>query len=154
MSQEPPPEEQRASMLSDTQLYRGLSTNSSSHVAGLRDVPRPEQNQSSQGQAGFTDSSGPLFHMYVKMTEEEDEKIAKRWQKDADGILIFVSPHISFLAGVSAAVNVNSVDWFILCCPRSIGRGLCSRPQAKSTRYICILSLEHLSTSCRSKHIS
>jgi hypothetical protein len=29
------------------------------------------------------------------MTEEEDNKMANRWQKDADGILIFVSPHIS-----------------------------------------------------------
>jgi hypothetical protein len=32
--------------------------------------------------------------MYVKMAEEEDNKMAGRWQKDADGILIFVSPHI------------------------------------------------------------
>jgi hypothetical protein len=32
--------------------------------------------------------------MYVKMTEEEDNKMAKRWQKDADGIIIFVSPYI------------------------------------------------------------
>ena len=28
------------------------------------------------------------------MTEGEDEKMAHRWQKDADGILIFVSPDI------------------------------------------------------------
>jgi hypothetical protein len=30
--------------------------------------------------------------MYRKMAEEEDKKVAERWQKDADGILIFVSP--------------------------------------------------------------
>jgi hypothetical protein len=30
--------------------------------------------------------------MYVKMAEEEDNKMTERWQKDADGILIFVSP--------------------------------------------------------------
>jgi hypothetical protein len=29
--------------------------------------------------------------MYVKMAEQEDNKLADRWQKDADGILIFVS---------------------------------------------------------------
>jgi hypothetical protein len=29
--------------------------------------------------------------MYVKMSQEEDNKMADRWQKDADGILIFVS---------------------------------------------------------------
>jgi Family of unknown function (DUF6535) len=34
--------------------------------------------------------------MYVKMSEEEDNKMADRWQKDADGILIFVGFHISF----------------------------------------------------------
>ena len=32
--------------------------------------------------------------MYVKMSQEEDNKMADRWQKDADGILIFVSPHV------------------------------------------------------------
>jgi hypothetical protein len=39
----------------------------------------------------FADSSAPLFNMYRKMAEEEDNKMAERWQKDADGILIFVS---------------------------------------------------------------
>ena len=29
--------------------------------------------------------------MYVKMAEEEDNKMAERWKADADGILIFVS---------------------------------------------------------------
>jgi hypothetical protein len=29
--------------------------------------------------------------MYVKMAEEEDNKVAERWKADADGILIFVS---------------------------------------------------------------
>ena len=33
--------------------------------------------------------------MYVDMAEKEDDKVAERWQKDADGILIFVSDHIS-----------------------------------------------------------
>jgi hypothetical protein len=33
--------------------------------------------------------------MYVKMAEQEDDIMADRWQKDADGILIFVSSHIS-----------------------------------------------------------
>ena len=30
--------------------------------------------------------------MYSKMTKEEDDQVAERWQKDADGVLIFVSP--------------------------------------------------------------
>ena len=44
----------------------------------------------------FADSSGPLFFMYRKMAEEEDNKMAERWQKDADGILIFVSLQFIF----------------------------------------------------------
>ena len=28
------------------------------------------------------------------MSQEEDSKMADRWQRDADGILIFVSPHV------------------------------------------------------------
>ena len=33
--------------------------------------------------------------MYSKAAEEEDNKMVERWQKDADGILIFVSPRVS-----------------------------------------------------------
>ena len=42
----------------------------------------------------FPDSSGPLFTMYSKIGEEEDNKMTERWQADADGILIFVSPRV------------------------------------------------------------
>jgi hypothetical protein len=41
-----------------------------------------------------SDGSGPLFNIYMKMEKEEDNKMADRWQKDADGILIFVSCHL------------------------------------------------------------
>ena len=30
--------------------------------------------------------------MYSKAADEEDNKMVERWQKDADGILIFVRP--------------------------------------------------------------
>jgi Family of unknown function (DUF6535) len=43
------------------------------------------------GESNFGDSSGPLFSVYSKAAEEEDNKTVERWQKDADGILIFVS---------------------------------------------------------------
>ena len=37
--------------------------------------------------------------MYTDAAEEEDNKMVERWQKDADGILIFASPcqHLYFL---------------------------------------------------------
>ena len=31
--------------------------------------------------------------MYSKLSEEEDNKMVERWQKEAEGILIFVSHH-------------------------------------------------------------
>jgi hypothetical protein len=47
--------------------------------------------------------------MYLKMVEEEDNKMADHWQKDPDGIHIFVNPHIS-LHTVNLMTKVNIVD--------------------------------------------
>jgi hypothetical protein len=57
--------------------------------------PQPAPNQPLQAESIFGDSSGPLFSMYSKAAEEEDNRMVGRWQKDADGILIFVSPRVS-----------------------------------------------------------
>jgi hypothetical protein len=54
-------------------------------------------NQEPQGETNFGDSSGPLFNMYAKIAQEEDDKMAESWQKDADGIIIFVRPGLLFL---------------------------------------------------------
>ncbi|KAI0246406.1 hypothetical protein BJV78DRAFT_151749 [Lactifluus subvellereus] len=64
----------------------------------------PDQAQRAQN---FDDSSGPLFFMYRKMAEEEDDKMAERWQKDADGILIFTG---LFSAAVAALLAVTVLD--------------------------------------------
>jgi hypothetical protein len=72
-----------------------LST-SSSLIDGQQDDRRW------QGQSNFSDGSGPLFNMYVKMKEEEDNTKAKYWQKDNDSFLIFVSSPISFHMAVPA----------------------------------------------------
>ena len=45
----------------------------------------------SQEESHFGDGSGRLFYMYSKIAEKDDNTMAERWQKDADGILIFVS---------------------------------------------------------------
>ena len=52
-------------------------------------------NQPFQEESNFGDSSGPLFSIYSKAADDEDNKMAERWQKDADGILIFVSHRVS-----------------------------------------------------------
>jgi hypothetical protein len=98
----------------------------------------------------FSDDSAPLFAMYQKKTENEDSKMTDRWQKDADGVLIFVSPQST---GFSIA-SKQIIDRFILrrCC--GVTRSDPSRPQTKSTGYDSILSQEHLSGSRRCQHIS
>ena len=48
-----------------------------------------------QGEPNFGDSSWPLFSIYSKAADVEDKKMVDRWQKDADGILFFVSPRVS-----------------------------------------------------------
>jgi hypothetical protein len=40
------------------------------------------------------DSSRTIFSMYSEISEEEDKNMTERWQKDAKGILIFVSPYV------------------------------------------------------------
>lgn len=42
--------------------------------------------------------------MYSKISEEEDTKIAERWQKDAEGIILFVCPSVS-------PMTVVRTDW-------------------------------------------
>jgi hypothetical protein len=57
------------------------------HSQSIRDQPL-------QVESNFGDSSEPIFSMYTKAAEEEDNKMVERWQKDADGILIFVSSYL------------------------------------------------------------
>jgi hypothetical protein len=57
------------------------------------DGDRDQSGQNYQSkEPSFGDSSGQFFSMYSDAAEEEDNKMVERWQKDADGILIFASP--------------------------------------------------------------
>ena len=68
------------------------------------DPNQPAPNQPSRPLQGeSSDSSGPFFSIYSKAAEEEDNKMVERWQKDADGILIFVSPRV----GIHLALCIN-----------------------------------------------
>ena len=95
----------------------------------------------------FFDSSGLLYHMYRKMTEEEDTKMSERWQRDAKAIFLFVSPQLTFLSG--SRLKSKSTDRFVLC--RSCALGLCHNPgpQAESPGYYRILFREDISGSRR-----
>jgi len=50
---------------------------------------------SSQGENDYRDGSWPLYAMYSKISLEEDNNDAKHRQKEADVILVFVSPHVT-----------------------------------------------------------
>jgi hypothetical protein len=81
----------------------------------IKDGHRPQLalNQPLQGGSSFGDSSGKLFSIYSNVAEDEDNKMVERWQKDADGILIFVSSCVGIRSLL--CVNWNIIDWFILC---------------------------------------
>src|SRR5882757_2164858 len=87
---------------------------------GPSDPPQSTPKQPSQGESNFKfgDSSGPFFSIYCKAAEEEDTKMVDRWQKDADGLLIFVSPDVGILAVRCINLNWNTIDRFILCRSR------------------------------------
>jgi hypothetical protein len=74
------------------------------------------QPPQAQVESNFGDSSEPLFAMYTKIAEEEDNKMVESWQKDADGILIFVSHCIDMHAIL--CINCNILDRSILCHSR------------------------------------
>ena len=104
-------------------------------------------NQPLQGESKFGDSSGPLFSMYSKAAEEEDNKMVERWQKDADGILFFVS----LCVGIRLFLRIdrNAIDRFVLrrsrcppCCHRS-------GPETKQSGYFRILPRQYLPGSRR-----
>ena len=63
-----------------------------------RDQPQSTSNrplQSLRGASDYFDSSWPIYLMYSKIAEEKDNNMTERCQKYTDGILIFVSPHVT-----------------------------------------------------------
>ena len=81
--------------------------------------PRSTSNQPSQAYPGsnFGNGSGPLFSMYSNIAGKEDDKMVERWQRDAQGILIFVSRHVA-----SCAAPMSQLENSRLVCSRSSSR--------------------------------
>jgi hypothetical protein len=111
-------------------------------TGGKHDGPQSISDQPQKGESTFGDSSGVLFSMYSKAAEDEDEKMVEGWQKDADGILIFVSPSVRI--HIILCMNWNVIDWSILCCSRCTPFYDRRGPDAKQSGYLSILSWEHL----------
>ncbi|KAH9989376.1 hypothetical protein BJV74DRAFT_454490 [Russula compacta] len=77
------------------------------HLEHPSSAPIPDQ-PSPQGESNSSGSSGPLFTMYLQFSEEEDNKMAERWQKDAEGMIIF-SGLFSVVVAVLVAVSVQDL---------------------------------------------
>jgi hypothetical protein len=73
--------------------------------------PHAVQIHSSHGDfSPPSNDSWPFFSMYSKMAEEEDNKTFTRWQRDADGILIFVGLFVSIHLSTSTK-RIYSLDY-------------------------------------------
>jgi hypothetical protein len=64
-------------------------------ISPVHKVDHPDHPQRDEDHSEYADNSVPLFNKYRSMAEREDNKVAKRWQKDAEGILIFVSSQLN-----------------------------------------------------------
>ena len=80
--------------------------------------------------------------MYTKAAEDEDNKMVESWQKDAKGILIFVSHCVDI--HTILCINWNIVDWSIFSHSRLTPYRDHPGPEAKQSGYLCILSWEYL----------
>jgi len=129
-----------ASSNSPTTVCMGIETHRSQ--PGVAQAQLPQQ---CQGKLHFCDSSWPLYSMYSKFAQEEDDKMAERCQTNADGILIFVSPHECFC--VAAQTNLRNTGRSILSDHRHIPYHHVPRSTTKFAGCLCVLSREYLSAS-------
>ncbi len=70
--------------------------------------------------------------------------MVERWQKDAEGILIFVSPGPVVDIRSAFGINGKIIDRFILRCCRCAPCRDSPGPEAKQSGYLRIPSWEHL----------
>ena len=104
-------------------------------------------NQQLQGEPKFGDSSWPLFSIYSDAANNEDTAMVVLWQKDANGIIIFVSRCVGIHS--SLHINWNALDRSILC--RTCCAPCCNRSgiKTKQSGYLRIPPWQHLSGSRR-----
>jgi len=87
----------------------------------------------------FRDGSWPLFSMYSNIAEEEDNKLAERWQKDADEILIFVRPSSCTILRALTHINYYQTGFFTVAVAvllTSSTQDLRPNPQDTSAFYL------------------
>ena len=105
-------------------------------------VPHTAQTHTSNGE--FTDASGPLFSMYSKAAEKEDNKTATYLQDGADRILVFVGPFVPIYLRTSIK-RIYSVDYslplyryFSQCRSKILNPGPKTYPRSTSGKFISV----------------
>ena len=114
-------------------------------VDGPHYLPHAAEIHPSYQDPKFRDGSEPLFTMYSRMAEEEDDKMVRRWRRDADGILIFVRPCV--ILHTAPNLILIYIGWTFLCYPFGICFRVGPGPQAKLSRYRHISPRENSSAS-------
>lgn len=107
----------------------------------------------SQKGINYGGSSRPLYTMYSKIVQEEDNKIVERNRQSTDGVLIVVSPRVQVTHSFLCTQDQSKIiDWFILCHCRRNARSLDPRSQAQRPGYLDILPCEHSSAFGQPKY--
>ena len=68
--------------------------------------PQAFQDQKWQGHSCLSDSSGPLFAIYLRIAEEQDQKRVEVLKRDTDQLLIFVSPCARYHRVITSTVRL------------------------------------------------
>ena len=101
MSQSDRRDPERGNDISMFSTGRSAVTSLSSQICVVGGHPNQSQPiqisplESYQREINYGDRSWPLYAMYSRVTQEDDNKMAERYQKAADGVLVFVSPHFN-----------------------------------------------------------
>jgi hypothetical protein len=51
----------------------------------------------SKRERDYGDSSWPLYSIYSKIAQQDDNRLVDRCQKDTNGTMVFVSPRVNLL---------------------------------------------------------
>ena len=149
----------RFGLSSDTNVYKIVETQPTpnqllqlfSLFSELSEAPQIKEigkilqlQQPSKEESGFNNPRR-FFSVSSAVAKKEDDEMAERWQKDAEGILLFVSPR----AGTRAALFIiwNTTDRSILChrlCTPWFYRPGPAEANVKQPGYLCIPSGEHI----------
>lgn len=91
----------------------------------------------SKGELNYGDSSWPLYSMYSKIAQQDDNRLAERCQRDTNGTMVFVSPHVKLLRQYVSTGKYRRV----YLPPPSVH---CSRSQCKTSSQISNVPLRSI----------